>query len=181
MTGPGGVGSDRNKGRPLNIFRTLARHPDLFDAFGRLGTFLLFKGRLPARERELVILRVGRQAQSEYEFGQHTVIGRQAGLTDDEIARLADPTAAGWSADDMALVRLADELCEHDIVSAETWAALQTRWDEGELLELLVLAGYYRLVSGMLSSAGVALEPATPGWPDDPAGGLRRAPREQSA
>ncbi|MDQ1695565.1 MAG: hypothetical protein QOJ03_918 [Frankiaceae bacterium] len=171
------VGADRNDGRPLNIFLTLARHEELFNSFGRLGSLLLFKGRLPARERELVILRVGYGAQSEYEFGQHTVIGREAGITDEEITRLAAADLDGWSPDDAALLRMADELCRNDFVSAETWTDLTRRWDNTELLELLVLAGYYRLVSGMLNSAGVALEPRTPGWPEG-AADLRRAPRE---
>jgi hypothetical protein len=65
-------------------------------------------------------------------------------------------------------------------VSDATWQRLATRWSDEELLELLVLAGYYRLVSGLLNSAGVALEPDTPGWPSgmrDP----RVAPREARA
>jgi len=153
-------------GPPLNIFRTLAHEPDLFRAFSRLGGYLLRDGRLPGREREIVILRVGWRCGSEYEFGQHTVIGRAAGLTDDEIGRLARDSVGDWSAEDAALVHLADELCASDVVADSTWRALATRWDAGQLLELLVLAGYYRLVSGLLSSAGVALEPTTPGWPD---------------
>ena len=173
------VGSDRNAGRPLNIFLTLAKNPPLFDVFTRFGSHLLFKGGLPPREREIVILRVGWNAQSEYEFGQHTVIGKQAGLTDDEIGRLAQAGIAGWGDDDAALLRLADELCENDIVSDGTWKALTSRWDEPQLLELLMLAGYYRLVSGVLNSAGVALEPTTPGWPDG-VDGLRPAPRDAS-
>ena len=171
------VGSDRNSGRPLNIFLTLAKNPPLFDVFTRFGSHLLFKGEVPAREREIVILRVGWRSQSEYEFGQHTVIGKQAGLTDDEVSRLARPDIDGWSDDDAALVRLADDLCAHNVVTDDTWAALTPRWSEAQLLELLMLAGYYRLVSGMLNSAGVALEPATPGWPDGTAG-VRRAPRD---
>jgi len=174
------VGSDRNAGRPLNIFLTLAKNPPLFDVCTRFGSHLLFKGGLPAREREIVILRVGWNAQSEYEFGQHTVIGKQAGLTDDEIGRLAQAGIAGWDDDDAALLRLADELCEKDIVSDSTWKALTSRWDEPQLLELLMLAGYYRLVSGVLNSAGVALEPTTPGWPEGVAG-LRHAPRDASS
>jgi alkylhydroperoxidase family enzyme len=169
------------EGPPLNIFRTLARHPDLFRAFARLGGYLLRDGTLPARERELVILRVGWRSGSEYEFGQHTVIGRGAGLTDEEIARLAVEGTAGWSDDDAALLRLADELCAADVVSDVTWTALTSRWDEPALLELLVLAGYYRLVSGMLNSAGVPLEPTTPGWPAGADAGVRRAPREEQA
>ena len=171
------LGSDRNDGRPLNIFLTLAKNPGLYDAFTKLGTHLLFKGGIPAREREIVILRVGWRSQSEYEFGQHTVIGETAGLTDDEISRIAQAELDGWSDDDAALVRMADELCADDVVGDGTWQELCKRWKEPELLELLMLAGFYRLVSGLLNSAGVALEPSTPGWPTG-AGGLRRAPRE---
>jgi alkylhydroperoxidase family enzyme len=171
------LGSDRNGGRPLNIFLTLAKNPSLYDAFTKLGTHLLFKGGIPAREREVVILRVGWRSQSEYEFGQHTVIGQAAGLTDDEIGRLAQAELDGWGEDDAPLVRMADELCADDVVSDDTWQALSKRWSEPELLELLMLAGFYRLVSGLLNSAGVALEPTTPGWPGE-AGVVRRAPRE---
>jgi alkylhydroperoxidase family enzyme len=171
------VGSDRNGGRPLNIFLTLAKNPPLFDVFTRFGSYLLFKGEVPAREREIVILRVGWLSQSEYEFGQHTVIGRHAGLTDEEVTRLARPGTGGWSDKDAALVRLADDLCTDNVVSDDTWQALSTSWSEPQLLELLMLAGYYRLVSGVLNSAGVSLEPATPGWPDG-TDGVRRAPRD---
>ena len=73
---------------------------------------------------------------------------------------------------------MVDELTEHDVVTDATWQQLSRRWSEPELLELLVLCGFYRLVSGMLNSVGVALEPHTAGWPDA-AGALRRAPREQ--
>jgi len=164
-------------GPPLNIFRTLAHDEALLRGFTRLGSHLLREGRVPAREREMVILRVGWRCGSEYEFGQHTVIGRAAGLGDDEIVRLATDGTDGWAADDAGLLRLADELCADDVVSDDTWEALRRRWDQPELLELLVLAGYYRLVSGMLNSAGVALEARPPGWPDG-AQVARRAPRD---
>lgn len=171
------VGSDRNSGRPLNIFLTLAKNPPLFEVFTKFGSHLLFKGEVPSREREIVILRVGWRSQSEYEFGQHTVIGKHAGLTDDEVTRLARADLDGWSGADAALVRMADELCEDNVVTDDTWRALSEHWSEAQLLELLMLAGYYRLVSGVLNSAGVALEPTTPGWPDG-TDGVRRAPRE---
>ena len=160
----------------LNIFRTLARNEPLSRGFLKLGGHLLSGGVLPARERELVILRVGWKAGSEYEFGQHTTIGKAAGLTDEEVARLADCGAGEWATADQALVDMVDELCADDVVSESTWGALRQRWDETQVLELLVLAGYYRLVSGMLNSVRVALEPATPGWPAH-ASPPRRAPR----
>jgi 4-carboxymuconolactone decarboxylase len=169
---------EQDGGEPkLNIFRTLVRNPQLYRGFLKLGGHLLTGGILPPREREIVILRVGWRAGSEYEFGQHTVIGKTAGLTDDEIARLADAGPGEWSDADGALVRMADELCQGDAVSGDTWTALSERWTEAELLELLVLAGYYRLVSGVLNSVGVALEVETPGWPAA-AAATRHAPRD---
>lgn len=154
----------------LNIFRTLQRTPELYKGFLALGTHLLRGDVLTAREREIVILRVGYRCASEYEFAQHTRLGGAAGLTDGEIAALASEEGL-----DSPLVALADELCAADVVSDATWERLAETYDETQLLELLVLAGYYRLVSGLLNSAGVALESEAAGWPDGVH--LRRAPR----
>jgi alkylhydroperoxidase family enzyme len=171
------LASDRTDRPQLNIFRTLAHDPELYKAFLSLGGHLLTAGGLPAREREIVILRTGRRAESEYEFGQHRAIGRDAGLTDQEIEWLA--TDGEWNDDDAALVAMVDELTGDDVVSDATWTQLSRRWSEAQLLELLMLCGFYRLVSGMLNSVGVALEPHTAGWPDV-AKQLRAAPRDGS-
>jgi 4-carboxymuconolactone decarboxylase len=149
----------------LNIFRTMAKHRPLAERFSRFGGYLLFKGLLPAREREIVILRVGWRSDSVYEFGQHTVMGMDAGLTSDEIERLALESLDGWTEDDKALIAMADELCSANDVTDPTWASLASRWSEEELMELLVVAGFYRMVSGFLNSVGVQLDPDTPGWP----------------
>ena len=153
-------------GKPLNIFGVLGNHPKLLMRFNLLGGFILNKGLLPERERELVILRVGWNAQAVYEFGQHTVIGKRCGLTDDEIAALTkSPYDHDWSPDDRALIALADDLHADDCVSAGTWLALTERLSEAELVELLIVAGFYRLVSGVLNSAGVQLDDGIPGFP----------------
>ena len=151
-------------GSPLNIFGVLAHHPKLLKRFNLMGGFLLNKGLVPAREREIVIMRVGWNARAVYEFGQHTVIGRDAGLDDAEIAGLAD-APHDWSADDRALIDLADDLCARDCVSDATWAALRPRWSDAELVELVICAGFYRLVSGFLNTFGVELDDGVPGWP----------------
>jgi 4-carboxymuconolactone decarboxylase len=150
----------------LNIFRTLAHHPALLDRFSRFGGFLLYKGLLPERERELVILRAGYRCGSVYEFGQHTRIGAAAGLTATEISRLATEATDGWTDADAPLVSLVDELCATNSVTDETWSALARRWSEAELLELVVVTGFYRLVSGLLNAVGVQREPGTAGWPE---------------
>src|SRR5215813_10048108 len=78
------------QGPVLNVFATMAHHPRLLKRFNVLGGLFLGRGLLPARERELVILRTGWRTRCEYEFGQHTLLGRQAGLTDEEIRRVTD-------------------------------------------------------------------------------------------
>jgi alkylhydroperoxidase family enzyme len=104
-----------------------------------------------------------------YEFGQHTRMGESAGVTPDEIRRLAAEGTGGWDEPDRDLVTFVDELCATNTVAEATWARLAARWSDAEMLELLVVAGFYRLVSGLLNSVGVQLEEGTPGWPE-PAG-----------
>jgi len=157
-------------GTPLNIFAMLAHHPKLFKRFNLMGGFLLNKGQLPEREREIVILRVGWNARAVYEFGQHIVMGRRSGLTDAEISALASDSGRGendhaWSDADRDLIALADELCADDCVSDETFARLARRWNEAQLIELVICAGFYRLVSGFLNTFGVPLDDGVPGWP----------------
>ena len=160
-------GLTRPDGKPLNIFGTLANHPALLKRFNVLGGLFLAKGNLPEREREIVILRVGWNCRAVYEFGQHTIIGRRVGLTDAEIAALIrKPDSYAWRAADAVLIAMADELCADDCVGDKTWQDLAARWDEAQLAELVMLAGFYLMVSGFLNSTGVQLDPDTPGWPD---------------
>ena len=151
-----------------NIFATLVRHPGLFRHWLPFGGKLLV-GKLPARERELLILRTAWNCRSEYEWGQHVVVGRAAGLTDDEIARVAaGPDAAGWSADDALLLRAADELHDASTLSDGTWAALAARYDERQLIEIPMLVGHYHMVAMTLNALGVEREAGVEGFPPDP-------------
>ena len=162
-----GGGINSPAGTPLNIFGTIAHHPKLLKRFMNFAGLFLNKGLLPAREREIVILRVGWNCQSVYEFGQHTVIGQRVGLTMVEIVELTkQSTEHQWSARDRALIAMSDELCADNCVSTTTWEELQAFWNEAELVELVMVAGTYRLVSGFLNTMGVELDADTPGWPE---------------
>ncbi|HZN14678.1 MAG TPA: carboxymuconolactone decarboxylase family protein [Acidimicrobiales bacterium] len=147
-------------GEPLNIFRTLSHHPVVLRRFMSLGTELLMKGSLPARERELLILRTGWNCQSEYEWGQHVAIGRAVGLTDVELARIKPgPDADGWSEGDAALLRAADELHAASIITGETWSQLEAAYpDPATQIEILMVIGYYHLVAFFLNTSGVERE-----------------------
>lgn len=147
-------------GTELNIFATLARHPRLMKRWSAFGGVLLYGGALPARERELLILRTGYLCRAPYEWGQHVPIGLAAGLTDEEIARVAKgPDDGDWSDDDADVLRAADELHADNRISDDTWAALAARWDEQQLIEVCMVVGQYHLVAMTLNSLGV--EPET--------------------
>src|SRR5688500_13939072 len=86
----------RRDGHVYNIFATLARHPQLLKRWLVFAGYVLSKSMLPAREREIAILRMGWLCRAEYEWGHHVVIGKQAGLSDKDIKRIAEgPDAPG--------------------------------------------------------------------------------------
>ena len=147
-------------GRALNIFATLAHHPRLLKRVNALGGLFMAHGTLTPRERELVILRTAFRVGSDYEWAQHVVIGRRAGLTDDEIGSLARPEQDGrWTDEERALLTAADELFATDELGDTTWAALERTWSTEQILELLLMIGFYRMLAGYLLAVRVQLEP----------------------
>ncbi len=147
-----------------NIFTTLVRHPGLFRKWLPFGGKLL-AGKLPARERELLILRTGWNCDAEYEWGQHVAIGLGAGLTEQEVERVkAGPGAEGWAPFDATLLTAADELHAEHTLSDATWAALAERYDERQLVEVPMVVGHYHLVAFTLNALGVPREPGVRGF-----------------
>ncbi len=161
----GGVGGVT--GPASNIFDTLVRHPGLFRKWLPFGGKLLV-GKLPARDRELLILRTGWHCRSEYEWGQHVLIARAAGITDEEIGRVTrGPDAEGWDTFERVLLTAADELHADARITDATWAALAERYDERQLIEVPMLIGHYHMVAFTLNSLGVQREEGVPGLPED--------------
>jgi AhpD family alkylhydroperoxidase len=155
----------KEQGKVLNIFPTLARHPRIFRRWMPFGGQLLFKSSLPAREREMLILRVSWLTRAEYEWAQHVQIAKEAGLTDTEIARIKEgPSAQGWAIFDGVILRAVDELHKDYFISDGTWQILARRYDEKQLLELLFIVGHYSLLAMVLNSVGVQLEEGTKGF-----------------
>jgi 4-carboxymuconolactone decarboxylase len=147
---------------PLALFRTLAVHDDLAARMRPLGAGILGHGRIEPRDREIVVARACARAGAEYEWGVHTVaFGRPLGLTEAQIAATVhgggeDPA---WSERDALLVRLVDELHDTATVSDTLWAGLAVRWAPDQLVELLIAAGWYRLLSGVINACRIPLEP----------------------
>jgi 4-carboxymuconolactone decarboxylase len=153
------------EGRVLNIYRTLVAHPKLLKRWGVFGTHVLYKSTLPARERELLILRTGWLCRSEYEWGQHVVIAKGVGVTNEEIERVMDgPDADGWAPFDAALLRAADELHSDAFISDATWAALTERFDTQQMIDVIFAVGQYHIVSMALNSLGVQRDEGVKGF-----------------
>ncbi|HXQ62295.1 MAG TPA: carboxymuconolactone decarboxylase family protein [Acidimicrobiales bacterium] len=153
-------------GVDLNIFATLVRHPGLFKRWASFGGYLLYRGELAARHRELLILRTAWNTRAEYEWGQHARIARSVGLDDAEITRVIDgPGAPGWTSLETALLTAADELHRDASISDETWGALAQHYDEHRLIEVCMVVGQYHLVAFTLNSLGVEREPGVTGFP----------------
>jgi 4-carboxymuconolactone decarboxylase len=151
-------------GGTTNIFATLVRHAGLFRRWLPFGGKLL-AGKLPARDRELLILRSGWRCGAEYEWAQHVPIGKAAGLSDDEVERVkAGPDADGWDPFDAVLLRAVDELHDGSCITDGTWAALAERYDERQLIEVPMVVGHYHLVAFTLNSLGVQLEDGVAGF-----------------
>lgn len=155
------------RGRIPNIFSTLAHHPLLLKRWLVFGNHVLGKSTLPERDRELVILRTAWLCGSEYEWGQHVLIARRAGISDDEIRRVTEgPEARGWSEAEATLLRAADELHYDTCVGDPTWEALARCYDTRGLLDLLFTVGQYHLVAMALNTLGVERDPEVPGFPE---------------
>jgi alkylhydroperoxidase family enzyme len=159
------AGSTGGPAGALNIFTTLVRAEGLARKWLPFGGKLL-NGKIPARDRELLILRTGWNCGSEYEWAQHVVIGRAAGLTDGEILRIPAGPGEGWSPFDSILLQAADELHKDWCISDGTWAALADVYDTAQLIELPMLVGHYHMVAMTLISLGVQIDPGLIGFPE---------------
>jgi alkylhydroperoxidase family enzyme len=140
----------------LNVFTTMANHPDLLRRWLVFANHVLLKSELPGRERELAILRAGWRCNAPYEWGQHIVVGRRFGISDEEVARIAEgPDATGWSAIEAAILRAVDELHDHATISDATWATLSRHLSTEQCMDLVFAIGQYHLVSFALNAFGV--------------------------
>ena len=150
----------RGNGRPVAaVYRTFAQHPALYAPRQILSEYIRLGATLSPRVREMLILRIGYLCQSAYEWAAHARAGRAAGLSADDIKRIAAGPDAGWSAGDAAILRAVDEMYADDVVSERTWKALSASFDQKQLLDVLITAGGYRMVSMALNTLGVPLEP----------------------
>ncbi|TDD86026.1 carboxymuconolactone decarboxylase family protein [Actinomadura darangshiensis] len=143
-----------------SILGLFARHPRVGAPWLAFSGTLLDDGTLDPRDRELLILRVGRRTGCRYQWAQHVGMARAAGLAPEQIAALREGAGAGtWSERDRDILRAADQLVDGHTIDDALWERLAGRFDERQLLELLFVVGGYVCLAMVLNSVG--LEPAS--------------------
>ena len=136
----------------LNIFRTIAHHPELMKPWMVFGNHVLGKSTLPAREREIAILRVGHKRNSGYEWTQHVRIALDCGLSEEEIRRIrVGPDAPEWTEAERAILQATDELVDDAFVTDATWKSVTEHFDTQQAMDLVFAVGQYNLVSMALN------------------------------
>ena len=144
---------------PLRLFRTLAHNPRVLAKIR--ASNLLDRGSLERRQREIVILRTTARCRCEYEWGVHVAFfAAKVGLGAAEIAATVHGSADArvWSPAERLLIRLADELHESARLSDALFAELRGHFRDDQLVELVVLAGFYHTISFAVNGLGVELE-----------------------
>ncbi|MFD4668872.1 carboxymuconolactone decarboxylase family protein [Lentzea sp. NPDC058450] len=165
---------DEHRAQSPNILLTLVRHPYLYEQTVPIARGVV-TGVLPARDREIVILRGAWNCTALYQWNHHLPIAAAAGLSATEIDALSHPVDAHpWSPREQVLITALDELHDRCTITDHTWRGLAGHYAQVELIELVTLCGEYRKISFQVNAWGVPLEPwAGPfrlpsGWPDQP-------------
>jgi alkylhydroperoxidase family enzyme len=145
----------------FNVYRTLARSPKAFERLIAMGGYVRSPGNgLSPRERELVILRTGYLCKAGYEWAQHSIIGLSTGLSEPEIQAIKRDTAAtAFPPQEKALLRATDELHEIQFISDKVWSELKKHYSDKQCMDLIYTFGHYTVVSMLVNSVGMQLDP----------------------
>lgn len=149
-----------------NALSTLAHHPALAKAFLRFNVHLLMSSTLPARIRELAILRVAHRRECAYEWSHHVRMAKDEGITDDQIAavrRFGDGGSHDFDTFDQAVLTGVDELDGNSKLSDQTWAALGERLNDQQRMDFVFTVGCYALLAMAFNTFGIQLEHAADG------------------
>jgi len=153
---------------PLNfdIIGMLARHPEMARLFLQFNGFLLQRGELPARLRELTILRVAHRHRSAFEWGQHVRLGAAVGVTADDVTALAEGNA-GFDGTDRLVLDTVDEVITDGKAQWPTWQRLVDGLGEHAAMEVIFLVGTYTLTAMAFGTWGLPAKPGSAPLPAD--------------
>jgi alkylhydroperoxidase family enzyme len=146
----------------LNIFKMMAHAETNFRPLVALGTSILTEQQLPAKLRELAILRVARLSRAEYEWVQHVPIAKLVGASEAQVAALErdDATAACFDPVERIVLRATDEIVRDGGPSDATFADLQAHFSHREIVELVLAVGFYMVMARLMISTRIDVDEA---------------------
>ena len=149
---------------PIALFRTYARNLPLAEAMHGWGGYELSRRlSLGLRDREILIDRTCARCGCEYEWGVHiTFFAERAELTHEQIASLTHGTGTDpcWTGErDRLLLDAADTLHDENDIDDALWARLAAEFTQEQLLDLVMLCGWYHAISFTARAARLPLEP----------------------
>jgi len=153
---------------PIKIFRTLVHNRDMADRMRVFASGLLNKGTLEPNHREIVLHRTCARCDCEYEWGVHAAFfAQKLGWSEAKIAATVhgDANDLVWSAEESLLIRLTDELHDTNTISDELWPHVAATWTSEQIVELIMVAGMYHLISYMCNGLHIELEEFAPRFP----------------
>lgn len=154
----------------LSVYRVLLRHPQLARAIDKPLVQLLFRNRLDARLRELVIMRIGWLTGCCYEWTQHWRVARDLGVAEADLLGVRDwARHDAFGATERAVLSATDETVREGAMCEATWDACHAALggDAEALLELVAAIGWWRMIASLLENLRVPLEPGVAPWPPD--------------
>lgn len=152
----------------VNIFATFARHPGLMRRWIPYCAKLLVAGKIPERDREIVILRTAYSWRAAYEWGQHSLVAAAAGFSPSEIEGIVHgPESSCWTRHEKNLIRAVDEVRSDGEIGDQTWEQLRLSYTDQQMIELPFLIGAYSTVAFFVKSLRVEPEDGLPtGFPE---------------
>jgi alkylhydroperoxidase family enzyme len=162
---------------PFKLFTVLARDERLLLRFTGAAVSYLNPGHVTLRQREVLLLRVTARCRCAYEWGMRVhYFAEEAGLNEFQVHASVhgDSDDSCWSPTDRVLIRLADELHDKISISDNLWTELRAAFPEEAILQLLMMAGYYRTVAYLANGLRLPLEPKV-GRPFPPSNAESRA------
>jgi len=156
---------------PIGLFRTFVRNLPMSTAMGGWGGYELSRRlSLTMRDREIVIDRTCARCRCEYEWGVHIAFfAERVGLGYAQIASITHGAAGDecWTDErDRLLIEATDALHDGADLDDDLWRRLHAHLSDQQILDLLMLAGWYHAISYAANGARVDLEPQAPRFAD---------------
>lgn len=148
----------------FNIFRTIAHNPQMLKGYGDLGGRLIFRGSLDPRLREIVINAIAVKTGCGYEWSHHVGIGRQSGMTDDELRAIRDGDLGALGDTERLYIDYAFKVDDKQVTDTDVEALRAAGLDDGRIVELTILAGFYGMTARYLLALDVEIDEGNPGF-----------------